>query len=40
MARIVGTDKGVLRGLALRVKSMLRHNKTLLALDVVCVVGL
>ena len=39
MARIVGTDEGVLQGLVLRVKSMMRHN-SLLVLNVVCVVGL
>ena len=39
MARIVGTDEGVLRGLMLRVKSMKRH-KTLLVSNVVCVIGL
>ena len=40
MARIVGTDEGIFRGLVLRVKSMMKHNKTLLVLNVVCVVGL
>ena len=40
MARIVGTDEGILRGLMLRVKSMAKHNKTLLVLNVVCVAGL
>ena len=39
MARIIGTDEGVLRGLTLRVKTMMRH-KSLLVLNVVCVVGL
>ncbi len=40
MASIVGTDEGVLRGLVLRVKSMMRDDKTLLVLNVVCVVSL
>ena len=40
MARIVGTNEGILRGLMLRVKSMMKHNKTLLVLNFVCVVGL
>ena len=40
MSRIVGTDEGILRGLVLRVKSMAKHNKTLLVLNAVCVVGL
>ena len=40
MARIVGTDEGIFRGLVLRVKSMMKHNKTLLVVNVVCVVGL
>ena len=39
MARIVGTDEGVLRGLMLRVKTMMRH-KPLVVLNVVCVVAL
>ena len=40
MARIVGTDKGILQGLVLRVQSMIKHNKMLLVWNVVCVVGL
>ena len=40
MARIVGTDEGILRGLALRFQSMMKCNKRLFALNVVCVVGL
>ena len=39
MARIVGTDEGILRGLALRFQSMMKCNKRLFALNVVCVVG-
>ena len=37
MARIVGTDRGILQGLVLRVKSM---SKRLLILNGVCVVCL
>ncbi len=40
MARVLGTDKGIRDGLVLRVKVMMRDNKTLLVLNIVCVVGL
>ena len=40
MARIVGTDKGILQGLALRVRSMRAHNKMLLVLNIACIVAL
>ena len=33
MARIIGTNEGVLQGLVLRVKVMMRHSKTLLVLN-------
>ncbi len=40
MGSIAGTDEGILRGLVLRVKSMMGHDRILLVLNVVCVVGL
>ena len=40
MARMIGTTEGVFPGLALRFKTMARDNKTLLLLNVLCVVGL
>ena len=40
MVRIVGTDEGILAGLILRIKSMWRHSKMLLALNSACVIAL
>lgn len=40
MVRVVGTNSGILKGLILRVKSMMRHSKTLLVLNGACIVAL
>ena len=39
MARIVGTDRGILQGLVLRVKSMIKRLLILNGVCVVCLIG-